>query len=103
MQRVVISIQPVQHRRFGASLHLNRSIRGLVFRWRIVLRRWTLGASPVALADEEAAAGNAGVDLTRIYVDKISLRLEDSARATLVVDADDLLTGFEIAAGRSGW
>lgn len=103
MQRVVISIQPVQHRRLCGGLHLNSSIRGLVFRWRIVLRSWTLGTSPVTLADEKAAASDACVHLTGIHVDEVSLRLEDSSGAALVVDADDLLTGFEIVAGGGGW
>jgi hypothetical protein len=55
------------------------------------------------LADEEAAARNTGVHLTRIYINKVHLRLQDSAWATLIVDTDDFLAGFEIAACRAGW
>lgn len=103
MQRVVIAIQPVQKRRLGVGLDLNRSIRSLPFWWRVVLRSWTLGTPPVALANEEAAAGDTGVHLARLYVYKVSLRLEHSTGATLVVDTDDLLAGFEVAAGGGGW
>jgi hypothetical protein len=67
------------------------------------LRSRTLWTTPIALADEEAASDDAGVHLARLSVDKVGLGLEHCARATFVVDADDLLAGFKFAAVRRSW
>ena len=67
------------------------------------MRSRTLWTTPITLADEEATADDAGVHLAGLCVDKVSLGLEDCARAALVVDADDLLAGFKFAAVRCSW
>ena len=67
------------------------------------MRSWTLWTTPIALADKEAAADDAGIHLTGLSVDKLGLGLEDCARAALVVNTDDLLAGFKFAAVRRSW
>lgn len=100
VERIVVSIQPIQQGRLPGGLVLERYIWCLAL-WRgEVLGGGTLGPSPVALADEEGAPDGAGIDFARAGVDQVLLGLEDGAGAALVIDAKDLCADLELAALR---
>ena len=64
MERVIVSVQPVQQRRLAVRLVLEDDIRLLALgRW-VVDRGGALGTAPVALGDEEGRARDSGVDLS---------------------------------------
>jgi hypothetical protein len=81
---------------------LEQSIRLLPLGRREVLGGGTLGPAPVALGDVECAADDARVDVAVGCVDEVGLGLDDGAGAALVVDAEDLGAGLELAAGGGG-
>lgn len=100
VKRVVVAVQAVQERRLLGGLVFQHGVGLLALGRGVVLGRGTLGAAPVALADEEGASRDARVDLAGSDLDEVRLGLDDRARATLVVDAEDLGTDLELVASR---
>ncbi len=99
MQRVIVTIQPVQQGRLRRSLVLKHGIGLAVLGRREVGGGRALGPAPVALADEEGGRGDARVDVARGGVDQVGLGVDDGARAALVEDAEYLCAELELLAG----
>lgn len=102
VEGVVVAIEAVEDGRLLGRLVLELDVGGLALGRGEVLGRGTFGASPVALADIEAAADGAGVDLAGTGVYQISLRLHDCAGSALVVDAEHLGPDLELLAFGGG-
>lgn len=102
MQRVVVAVEAVQQRGLGGGLVRDGGVGGLALGRGEALGRGALGAAPVALGDVEGRRGDARVDVARGDVDEVRLRVDDGAGPALVVDADDLGAGLELAAGAGG-
>lgn len=102
MKRVVVAVEAVQERRLSRSLVLEDHV-GLGVLWRREVDcRGALGAAPVALADEEGAGVNTGVDIVAVGVNELRLDVKNGAGLALVVDADNFGTDLKVAALGSG-
>lgn len=98
VEGVVVAIEAVEDGRLLGRLVLELDVGGLALGRGEVLGRGALGASPVALADVEAAADGACVDLTGASVHQVILRLDNRSGSALVVDAKHLAPNLELLA-----
>ncbi len=102
VEGVVIAIEAVDDGCLRGGLVLELDIRRLSLWRREVIGRGTLGAAPVALADVEAAADDAAVDLAGTSVHQVGLGLDNCTGPALVVDAEYLGADLELLAFGGG-
>ena len=102
VQRVVVAIETVEESGLVGGLVDEDGVRLLTLGRRVVGGRWALGSVPAALADEEGAGGDTGVDVAVADIDEISLDIDDTAGLSLVVHTQNLGADFELLAVRAG-
>ena len=98
VQGVVVAIEAVEESGLVGGLIDEDGVRLLALGRGVIGGRGALGAVPAALADEEGAGGDAGVDVAVADIDEVGLDIDDTARLALVVDAQDLGADFELLA-----
>lgn len=102
MQRIIIPIQPIQHRRLLTRLILPHHIRRLALRRRKILRLRTLRPTPTSLPDKKRTPNRTHIDLISLSINNIRLSLQYSSRFPFIIDTNDFIFREKFPAGGAG-